>query len=168
METTMEQKLPWHRQPLVWMLIFFPLSAIIGGIITIWLAIVSDDGLVADDYYWQGKQINRTLARDATARDYGLSAAIALQADDGLVKLDLNSLYSVNPPDALELEFLHTTRAGLDQKVLVSRRPDGSYAGAMPELAAGTWVVQLGTPQWRISGRVKVPGAGKLVLRPAK
>lgn len=41
-----------------------PATAIVAGFITLWLAITSYDGLVADDYYKQGLAINQTLARE--------------------------------------------------------------------------------------------------------
>jgi len=41
----------WKREPLVWMLIAIPLSAVIMGVVMITLAIQSFSGLVVDDYY---------------------------------------------------------------------------------------------------------------------
>jgi len=32
-------KPPWYREPLVWLVIFFPAIAVMGGLITIYLAI---------------------------------------------------------------------------------------------------------------------------------
>ena len=52
-----DQKSSWYRMPLVWMLILIPGSAVIMGVVMIWLAISNEDGLVADDYYKQGKTI---------------------------------------------------------------------------------------------------------------
>ena len=43
-----------------------------GGLITLWLAITSFDGLVADDYYKQGLAINQTLARADAAQELRL------------------------------------------------------------------------------------------------
>ena len=71
-----QQVLPWYKESYVWLLIFFPLLAVIGGIVTTILAVQSDDGLVVDDYYKQGLEINRTLERDQVAVDYNLDADI--------------------------------------------------------------------------------------------
>ena len=56
-------------------LIGIPLSAVIMGIVMLTLAIQSWSGLVVDDYYRKGKQINRVLARDKLAYELGLAAS---------------------------------------------------------------------------------------------
>ena len=66
----------WKTQPYVWMLILIPFSAVVVGMIMLTLAIKSDTGLVVDDYYKKGKQINQVLARDLAASTMGLSAAL--------------------------------------------------------------------------------------------
>ena len=65
---------PWYRFPLVWMLVAIPFSAVIMGVVMIWLAVDTDDGLVADDYYKLGMEINRVIKRDQKASELGLSA----------------------------------------------------------------------------------------------
>ena len=67
---------PWYKQFWPWFLIFFPATAVIAGIITIIIAIKTDDGLVKDDYYKAGLAINQTLERKQKAHDLGLSADI--------------------------------------------------------------------------------------------
>ena len=52
---------PWFREPWVWLLIALPASAVLGGMVTIWIAVDSDDGLVVDDYYKRGLEINKKL-----------------------------------------------------------------------------------------------------------
>jgi hypothetical protein len=62
---------PWHRQPWVWLLIALPMSAVIGGMVTLYIAVTTSDGLVVDDYYRRGKAINLDLARDRALRIAG-------------------------------------------------------------------------------------------------
>ena len=69
----------WKREPLVWMLIAIPLAAVIMGVVMLTLAIQSYSGLVVDDYYKKGKQINRVLARDRFAYELGLAAGFELR-----------------------------------------------------------------------------------------
>jgi hypothetical protein len=40
---------------------------IVAGFITAWLAVISNDGLVTDDYYKQGLTVNQRLQRDHQA-----------------------------------------------------------------------------------------------------
>ena len=105
-------KQPWYRHPWVWLLIAVPLAAVIGGIITIYLAVTTSDGLVVDDYYRQGKAINRILARDRAAAEHGLEAHIALDAANNRVTVQL-AARDADMPDALTLAFLHPTTQGL-------------------------------------------------------
>ena len=73
----------WYREPLVWLLISFPLTAVIAGFFTLYLAIISSDGLVVDDYYHRGKEINKSLARRPCC------AAAWSRANDLLISLPL-------------------------------------------------------------------------------
>ena len=68
----------WHKQPMVWMIITIPAISVIVGMLMLMLAIRSDDGLVVDDYYQHGKEINRVLERDQLAAEYGLQARFRL------------------------------------------------------------------------------------------
>ena len=58
------QSTNWKQEPWVWVMISIPLAAVIMGVVAAWLAISTWSGLVVDDYYQQGKHINRVLARD--------------------------------------------------------------------------------------------------------
>ena len=58
------------------------------GAVTIWLAVSSSDGLVADDYYKRGLAINQELRRDQAALDLGIAAAI--EARDGVLRVRLD------------------------------------------------------------------------------
>jgi hypothetical protein len=68
----------WYRQPLVWLLVLIPSSAVVMGVFLISLAVLSNDGLVVDDYYRHGLEINRQLARDEAAAAYALAATLQL------------------------------------------------------------------------------------------
>ena len=47
------QQRPWYREPWVWVLIAFPLLAVVGCAITIWLALSHPDYLVVDEQEYQ-------------------------------------------------------------------------------------------------------------------
>ena len=68
MNSAPETQRNWKREPMVWMLIAIPLAAVIMGVVMITLASQTFSGLVVDDYYKKGKQINRVLARDRLAQ----------------------------------------------------------------------------------------------------
>ena len=51
---------PWYREPWPWLLMAGPAVVVVAGLFTAWLAVVHEDGLVADDYYKQGLGINKS------------------------------------------------------------------------------------------------------------
>jgi len=155
---------PWYRMPLVWMLIIPPLGAVIGGIITIYLAVESSDGLVKDDYYTYGKQINRVLERDKAATRLGLSGQFLINTNTNSLVLKMTGTKTDLPGD-LQLSLLHATRAGNDVTVTLSATPDGHYHALIPSLAPGHWYAQLVTEQWRLTGDFQLPGQTLVKLK---
>lgn len=145
-----EQKHTWYKEPLVWLIIFFPLSAVLGGIVTTWLAITSYDGLVIDDYYKYGLQINKVLDREKTAERYGLKAVVIPNQDNNRIRLILRSNEQFTMPDSLDLQFLHPTRDGFDQALTLAMVDEGIYEGALPELITGNWYLQISAQDWRL------------------
>ncbi len=77
--------MPWYRHRWPWFLMLGPAIVIVAGFYTLWLAIVSNDGLVADDYYKRGLGINRVLERTQRATVLGLHARVDL--DDAEVRV---------------------------------------------------------------------------------
>ncbi len=53
---------PWWRFPLLWMVLAGPALVVVASFATLWLALRTPDPVVAEDYYRQGIEINRTLA----------------------------------------------------------------------------------------------------------
>ena len=158
-------KLPWYRQPLVWMLIMLPATVVVASFITLYLAIDSDDGLVEDDYYQRGKEINRVLDRDHAAQRYGLQGRVLVDAAQGAIHLRLSANAPIAPP-RLNLKLLYATRAGLDRAITLTRDADGGYKAALPRLAPGHWYLQLSADDWRLTGELHVPGDSVTVLSP--
>lgn len=56
---------PWWRHGHVWLLLAGPVTVILAGFATLWIAMRSPDPLVATDYYRRGIEINRTLEQGA-------------------------------------------------------------------------------------------------------
>jgi hypothetical protein len=162
----MSEKRPWYAEPWVWLMITFPLAAVIGGMITIYLAVSTSDGLVVDDYYKRGKAINVDLARDRAAARYGLQAQLDIDLQNNRIHLQLAAPAAVRP-DAVRLSLLHPTRAGHDQVLLLQQAADGGYSGGMDELTRGNWYLQLEAGDWRLFGSMRVPAEAPVVLSPA-
>jgi uncharacterized protein len=53
---------PWWQQPYLWLVLSGPLLVVIASLITAAIAAKLADPVVAEDYYKQGININKTLA----------------------------------------------------------------------------------------------------------
>ncbi|WP_062154498.1 FixH family protein [Beggiatoa leptomitoformis] len=156
----------WYKEPFVWFIIFFPLTAVIAGFFTLDLAIESNDGMVADDYYKSGLAINMTLERDKEAIALGLKAHIQLDKVSKSLLLTLKASPTYQYPETITLSFLHHTQSGYDQTQVLKRVGDDSYQGVFPELIDGNWYVLLNTDktdksttdkEWRLLKSVHTP-----------
>jgi hypothetical protein len=157
----------WYQEPYVWLLISLPLSAVVAGFYTLYLAIISDDGLVADDYYKRGKEINRVLKRDEAATSLGLSAKTTFDFDHGRIVVNLKKKPDYPAPDQVNLRLLHATRAGYDQSLVLQRLPNGQYFGLYKKLVPGHWYLHLETDVWRLTGQLKIPNEKAVNLAPS-
>lgn len=146
--------LPWYRQPWPWLLMIAPAAAVIGGAVTIWLAVRSDDGLVTDDYYKQGLAINQITARDEQAQNLDLRADLMIGADGRELRLMLHAKPDFSMPQALVVRLAHPTRAGIDQILRLQRQSSGIYIGHLAQGVGGRWRVSLEDEQkaWRLTG----------------
>lgn len=153
---TTNDRRPWYREPLVWLVVSFPAAAVLGGIATMILAVRSWDGVVVDDYYKRGLEINRTLIRDERAAALGLRAAVALAPSGREVRVTIAGHAAFVPPPTLRVAFLHGTRAGHDQHVILMQARDGNYTGSLLSLARGNWILHLEAGDWRLTDRLRI------------
>lgn len=160
---------PWYREPWPWLLMAGPAAVIVAGAVTIWMAVASSDGLVAEDYYKRGLAINQTLQREAFAAQLGLRAEVRFSGDGRQVELMLQAREDAVLPEALQLRVVHPTRDGRDARVLLRRAAAGSYQGTGPARTAGRWLLVLEDQQavWRLDGAVVLPDQDKATLAPA-
>lgn len=143
---------PWYKQRWPWLLIAGPATVVVAGVITVWLAVVSNDGLVTDDYYKQGLAVNQRLHREEQATSLGLHADL-MRADLN-VRLLIGADGQTKLPEAIKLRVTHPTRAGQDQTVELVSEGQGFYTGKLTEDIFGRWLVSLEDPagQWRLHG----------------
>ncbi len=156
---------PWYRETWPWGLMAGPGIVIVAGFITLWLAIQSDDGLVADDYYKRGLAINQTLSRAARAEQLALGARVFFET--GAVRVRVTVTGSNALPDALRLRLVHPTRAVADSVVELRAVAPGIFEGILPAPPGGRRVLMLEdmARTWRLAG--EAAGNGQVVeLKP--
>jgi len=156
MSTIQGEQRNWKQEPLVWLLIAIPFSAVVMGVVMITLAIQSYSGLVVDDYYKKGKQINRVLARDRFAHELGLVADIKL-GGDGSIEIRFAPEVQFVPGDKIELSLIHATKPGLDQNLQLDKIDSHLLTGKLKLQGEGRWNLYLQTPDWRLTGSLQYP-----------
>ena len=149
MKNEQENK-PWYREPYVWLLIALPMTTVIASIITARLAIESNDGLVVDDYYKKGMEINLVLERDRNAENLGIKADIQLAPENNTFRILLTGQEAFEPPEDISVSFLHSTRSGFDRQMVIKKTGVSLYQAPLPELVKGRWHIQIETNEWRI------------------
>ena len=144
---------PWYREPWPWILMAGPAAVIVAGAVTLWLAISTADGLVADDYYKRGLAINQDLKREQRAAQRGIEARVQLEPPRIRVEL-LGAA-----PEALFVQLVHATRAGFDQRLRLARIAQGVYEAELRPLPPGHWRLILEDPrgEWRLTPTLALP-----------
>lgn len=150
---------PWYREPWPWLLMAGPAIVIVAGLGTAWLALSTDDGLVAEDYYKRGLLINKELERSRRGDALKLGAVLRF-APDGAVRLEIAGFADATAaPATVRVKLAHPTRAGQDRTLTLARGTDGVYTGNTDALPPGRWLVTVETDAWRlptavVSGRI--------------
>ena len=147
---------PWYRETYVWLVIAFPLSAVLAGIVTIIIAVKSDDGLVVDDYYKHGKEINLTLKRDRKAELYKLNLDLQLNETNDETRAFLSAAEGFNFPAQLDISYLYASRSGFDQ-TFSATKSNVAYSGKHRRLQKGKWHVLVEADDWRLLRVVHIP-----------
>ncbi|MGD9601718.1 MAG: FixH family protein [Gammaproteobacteria bacterium] len=150
----------WYRDPFRWLVVGPPLAAVLAGGVTLWLAIDSYDGLVVDDYYKRGLEINQVLARDERAAALALAATVDWEAapgGEGTLQVRWQGGDTAVAPPSLDLKLIYATRAGFDRDVRAVRVDAHHYAARMPALRTGEWHVHIAADDWRLTETMWVP-----------
>lgn len=156
---------PWYKQFWPWFLISLPLSVVIASMVTINLAITSNDGLVSDDYYKEGLGIHRNADSAANAKRLGVAGALGYDGETGALTLVLDKPLA-DAPGLLSLSVTHPTRPDGDTVGQLTAVDKGRYAGRIEPLAPANWKLSLQPEDgsWRVDGRLGVPGNGSARL----
>lgn len=143
---------PWYREPWPWLLMSGPAIVVVAGCFTAWLAVRTNDGLVAEDYYKQGLAVNQVLERERRAVDMGVKADV-LQSGNQLRVL-LHVAGAASMPARMTFTVMHPTQAGKDQAVALAPDGQGFFSGVLARPVEGHWKVTLedAAGLWRLDG----------------
>ena len=137
----------WYRERWPWLLIAGPFAVVVASLASAWIAMASDDGVVAQDYYKQGLLINRKLAQAAPAADRSPAASIRV-AGDHRIRVRLRDIPGT--PAHLLLTIVRPGEELEARRVPLALGDDGEWIAVMPEVAPGRWIVALESETWRL------------------
>lgn len=160
----------WYKEPWPWIVMSGPAIVVVAGFYTFYLAVNTQDTLVTDDYYKEGKNIILKVERDEYAINHHISAQVFMQNDmKGLMVLTKGKY---DEKSALTLKFFHPTigKYDLDVPLTQSANNPFQYTATLPERlpATNSWIVRLQDAQnrWRVESRWIVSQGNNINLIP--
>ena len=158
---------PWYQQFWPWFVFALPATAVVAGIVTIFIAVKHADSLVEDDYYKEGLGINTNLRQENLARELGVTGKLVISEDKVRVVLSMNrnKESEVLKPSMLMVKFYHPFSARHDFELPLQREvDDGVYAQSFQGMSTGYWRVEISplyetgkdgsTSVWRLTQRL--------------
>ena len=157
---------PWYKHRWPWILMAGPAIVIVAGFITAWLAIVSNDGLVDDNYYKVGLSVNQELKQRQLAAELNLSARLKLGTDGKTIELVISGLPKEALPEMLQMRLVHPTRKGEDQRINLLRSGNVFRGEVSQNLGTGRWHVVIEDPLagWRMDGNWDIHKSNTAVI----
>jgi hypothetical protein len=138
---------PWYRERWPWLLMLMPGLAVVGGIFTAYLAVTTNHALVVDEYWREGKAINRSLAKEAHAQALGLQLRLKPTPEGLQLKVDDAQGRPWASPSPVRVHWIHPTFAGRDAQTLAYPLGDGKYLASQFSQfkwpAEGRWQVMV-------------------------
>jgi hypothetical protein len=156
---------PWYKQFWPWFLIVIPLLSMTLSFNMLRLALDSEDSLVMDDHYKQGKAINLNLRKIDRAKALNLKSELLITSNE--VKL----LFVDSAPSsgaALTLAFYHATQDYKDISVTLLKDASGAYRAMLQQPLMGKWRVTLFPydQDWKIQKTFSLPQQQPIQFNP--
>ena len=162
--STAAQEAPWYRQAGFWWLMTPPLAAVVGGIMTLMVAIDHPDQLLPGDP--TGSAIPQALIQEAQAHSKNITAA--LRQHGGQLQITLRGHH--DRPAALHLQLQHWGRRTDFQRITLYPDASGIYHSTLPASVAASiqdgWYGELSPEggKWLLTGPVALHDAGQAAI----
>lgn len=148
---------PWYRYPLLWLVIALPASAAFAAITTVIIAVRYADDHVVDEWYREGRIINRSHAKEQLAERLGVTLDVS-QVGVGIhARLTRETAFPW--PETITLSLRHPTIAAQDQEWQLHHQGDGIYRAdgdALPQHGQWQATVLPSNTDWRLYQRLTV------------
>lgn len=156
---------PWYKQFWPWFLITIPLISMVLSITMLNLAMNTEDSLVIDDYYKEGKGINMQLSKIQEAKVRDIRTVLIVDGTNISLRF-----VSGEPKtgEALAIKFHHATLVEKDFSLLLTRDANGIYRAKSEQVVSGKWKISLSplNDEWKINNDLSFPRSGEIEFIP--
>lgn len=155
----------WYKQFWPWFLIFVPACSMVLSFTMIKLAVDTEDSLVIDDYYKEGKGINLQITKLQEAKAKNIQTQLFVNQSN--IELEFISGLPKSG-EALQLFFQHATLETKDFSVMLLKDANNVYRAQVDHPIDGKWKISL-LPideQWKISQSISFPRSDKIPFNP--
>jgi hypothetical protein len=155
----------WYKQFWPWFLIVLPLTSMVLSFSMLNLAFNSEDSMVIDDYYKEGRGINLKIQKLQQAKILNISTKVQVFADYVEVVFITSALEN---GEAITLDFFHSTQKFKDFSVTLLRDANGIYRAPLTRDVLGKWKLSLHPfdNNWKIQKVVSLPQSKPFDLKP--
>ena len=161
----MQSSSPWYKQVWPWVLILIPFTSVIMGFVIAYVSTSGKDSLVIDDYYKEGRAINKQLLKIEQAQQLGIAGNLTVQDGEMVFVLDDAAQHDGT---ALTLNFFHATLKEKDFDIRLIRSSDNRYHANYSGDISGKWRVTM-TPfndAWKVQSVFTLPRADAIRIAP--
>jgi len=146
---------PWYKQFWPCFLFFFPLTAVVAGVITFIIAQNNSPVLVPGNYYKEGLAINASKRLQDRAKELGLSASVITTPTTLTVHINGMALSS----SSLFVKLQHPAFDKFDKQLVVSKITQNVYQVPLNKVEKGKWYVSIKdeSNEWEINKEFMVP-----------
>ncbi|WP_045826075.1 FixH family protein [Teredinibacter turnerae] len=161
---------PWYREPWAWLIVGPLFFVIFLGIGLVFISVKYRDDVVRDDYYKEGKAVNKLFEAEREAHEQGLAAILTLNLSESVINVTLNE--PVDSDEELVLMLSHPLKANQDHEYLLHRKSLTGYEAEADALPKGRWYLRIESRRgeasellWRLSGEADFSQQASAELR---
>lgn len=148
-------KTSWYKEPWAWLVFILPMTAVVAGITTLFIANHDPDDLVVGDYYKKGKAINLEVGKVRLAQKLGMKFALQMQDN----KLVIKPIGIEKEFPLLNVNFVHPTLAERDFYLALTPDGNGHFRHTFDEDVKGKWRLTVSSFEntWKIQNTIYLP-----------
>lgn len=159
------EKTPWHKEPLMILVVGLPILSVIVGSIILYFAITGKDSLVSDSYYKDGMSYTEDRLFDKNAKAHKVSATLTIIGKIINIEVDTDA---EQRPEALLLQLIHPTLSSRDINLMLIRTGEKTYTVEKELNLPARWKLWLSSQskQWRVRYSGEIESQKPIKLKP--